>query len=57
MEYVLTFLGALNPYGIMNWLAMGYALHVSRKTNSVLLLLLAVLNALFGAAVLMRTVF
>ena len=57
MEDVLTFLASLNPYGIMNWLAMGYALHVSRKTNSVLLLLLAMLNALFGAVILVSAVF
>lgn len=56
MEF-LDFLVSLNPYGIINWLAMGYALYVSKQTNSVLLLLLAVLNALFGAAVLTSSVF
>lgn len=49
---VLTFLSLTNPYGIINWLAAAYILYVYKKTASasasVILLLLAAVNVLFG---------
>jgi hypothetical protein len=45
---VLTFLGSLNPYGILNWAAAAYALYVARETKSISLLIIAAVNAFFG---------
>ena len=52
MEF-LTFLSALNPYGILNWVAAAYALYVARQTKSALLLIVAAFNVFFGIIAIM----
>jgi hypothetical protein len=52
MEF-LDFLVSLNPYGIINWVAVAYALYVARETKSVLLLIVAAVNVFFGIIAIM----
>jgi hypothetical protein len=55
MEF-LDFLVSLNPYGIINWVAVAYALYVARQTKSVLLLIVAAVNVFFGIIAIMGSV-
>jgi hypothetical protein len=55
MEF-LDFLVSLNPYGIINWVAVAYALYVARETKSVLLLIVAAVNLFFGVLAVVSSV-
>lgn len=48
MEEVAVFLAALNPYGLLNWLAAAYCGYVYNKIGNGVTLFLGVLNVVFG---------
>jgi hypothetical protein len=52
---ILAFLGSLNPYGIINWIAAAYALYVARQTKSVLLLIVVAANVVCGVISIMSS--
>jgi len=48
MEEFNAFMTAINPYGLLNWLAAIYCGYVYSKTANGVILFLALLNLVFG---------
>lgn len=48
MEEINAFMTAINPYGLLNWIAAAYCGYVTGRTGNGLVLFFCLLNLLFG---------